>query len=1049
MKYTSVTPATGPVREAITLARRAILRQALREGLLWAALGALVSIGVMALLLGPADGPLLPRWLAWLVTAISFAVGLFTRLIVERSRYAEDERVAARMEAVRPALRTDVRAVLDFMRREPVAATPQHQALRAHLHARLARELKAGDPDWEDVPERRDLSEPLALLCGVAIIIALFAAASPSHVGAGLRQFWIGDTPAEDDERGGSRLPQRPLLTNIEVVVIPPAYTGLQERRLVGAGGDVIAPIGSEVRLRATSLEPVRDATLVLTMDGEPSRVAIDVANQTTLQISFTVLGSGSWNAELTTGGGERVRDVRTRSITARPDTPPRVTIREPAGNLEVTPGEIVDIDYNVADDYGIGEVNLAWHFAGREQDVQYLPLLGRMDTTSADDVAPFDTAPLVLQPGDEVIVVIEARDTNVDTGPGIGRSRPISLSVASPFALSEQLLVAKEELFEAALLQLGAMLEHDLNDYTSRDDELVAVPAPFATPALYAEAVLHQDEVAQRWPELISRFQQLAELMATDEATPPRELTLLDGAVQALSRQQRATMAALEPVVVTIRSDAEPDERSITRLAAQHAAHTADAERVTLLLEDLIAAQKADRVARSLEELANIRERLRDLLEQYRETQDPDLRDRIQREMDRLALRMRELLDQLSDQIQNLPQEHLNREALEASDAMQGAQTMSDALQQMRELLDQGDIDGALRSLEELSGALDDMMREFGDPLANADPGALSEFDAEMAQLMDRIGDIEAREQELVRETAELEERWRREREEQVRGELERRLDRVREQVRAELDRFAALDRDAIAPMTAERLAEAEAAMQALERRLEASDIVASEEAANRAIADLGNAQSMLERAQRFSEGNQRAERQVRDASRTTQGARRSMDDVARSLRELQELAQPRVGDAQRAQLRQLGERQGEIASQLEQLQQQMGTLGERFPMMQGRFDEPLQQAGQGMQSSRDGLQQGSPGGARPGQQQALDGLRSLRQELQQSMARRRERQERESGGRTREERVEIPEDAAAGRAGYRRQVMDAMREGGLEGYDDVIRRYYESLMQ
>ena len=70
------------------------------------------------------------------------------------------------------------------------------------------------------------------------------------------------------------------------------------------------------------------------------------------------------------------------------------------------------------------------------------------------------------------------------------------------------------------------------------------------------------------------------------------------------------------------------------------------------------------------------------------------------------------------------------------------------------------------------------------------------------------------------------------------------------------------------------------------------------------------------------------------------------------------------------------------------------------------------------------------------------------MRQQMQQLTQRQRQR-EQQLGGRSANEQVEVPEDEASRRAAYRQQVIDAMREGTLDVYQDEIRSYYESLLQ
>jgi hypothetical protein len=76
---------------------------------------------------------------------------------------------------------------------------------------------------------------------------------------------------------------------------------------------------------------------------------------------------------------------------------------------------------------------------------------------------------------------------------------------------------------------------------------------------------------------------------------------------------------------------------------------------------------------------------------------------------------------------------------------------------------------------------------------------------------------------------------------------------------------------------------------------------------------------------------------------------------------------------------------------------------------------------------------------------------MRSLRQQMQQMTRQQRQQQQRQSGnGRPgSQERVEIPEDQEGARQDYRRQVQEAMREGGLESFQEQLQRYYETLVR
>ncbi|MFT5993878.1 MAG: hypothetical protein ACI82G_002883, partial [Bradymonadia bacterium] len=88
------------------------------------------------------------------------------------------------------------------------------------------------------------------------------------------------------------------------------------------------------------------------------------------------------------------------------------------------------------------------------------------------------------------------------------------------------------------------------------------------------------------------------------------------------------------------------------------------------------------------------------------------------------------------------------------------------------------------------------------------------------------------------------------------------------------------------------------------------------------------------------------------------------------------------------------------------------------------------------------------APRQALQGEQSALQGLQTLRQRMQQMTMQQRQRQSRQEG-RNNTERVEVPEEGESSRRGYRDQVIEAMRDGSLEAYDEQIREYYETLLR
>lgn len=1027
--------------------RAGIRRKTLTESVFAGLLGGLVvlfALFLLAMLNRPS-----PSLLVWSLVAVTYLTGSWLYVRWRMRTFQGDAAIARLVEANDDSYRNDVLAALEFGG-EPATGDADRDELRRHLIERVSQRLEKDERVHDAVIPRGRVVPIVAALFGVATLALVFAMGAPTQASKSW-QSMLGHSETVRTSEGELAV-SRPVVSTLAVSVVPPGYSGLERRTVPSSTGDVEALAGSEITLRGRALEDVTSVTLVLDRGDEVQRREMTMDDARSFSGTLLAERSGDYHFEVVNFEDETVRDPIGRRLAVIPDEAPTIQIRQPVENLEVEPGDIIDFDYVVSDDFGISEVNFEWHFSGDSEDVRELPLLGEVAERRKSDMAAFDTAPMLLQPGDELVVMIEAFDNNSLTGPSRGVSRPISLSVASPNELNEEILVLKEQLFEDILSQLGAMLGHTMNTFAwdESEEQLRTSPAELSDEQ-QASVASGVAETNAKWAPVLDKMRALVELMSEDGLTSEREAALVEGAYQALYRQERDARAFFTTLETQL-SAGLLRKSDFDEAASIQGEFVNQTERVTLVLEELIATQKADAVARALEELTATRDRLKDLLEQYRDTDDPYLKEQIEREMQRLAERMRELLDRLSEQVDELPWEHVNRDAMEQSEAQENVSNMGTSMEQMQKMLNEGDIEGALQALEQLSQSLDMLSQEFGDPLASGDPSTLSEFDRQVGEIMDEISDLEAKEQELERETTELEEEWRKERQREIQDELNKKLDDAKRRIASARERMSSFDREHMMDRTGEQLNEADDSLRRLADRLEEGDVAGAEEAAMRAVSELNDANRAVEFMERYVQGNPRTQGELGDAVEATRNGGEAASEVADAMRELMELAQPQPGAQGQQDVQEFAERQQQIGEQLGQLEGRLQEMGQQFPMMQDQFGEPLEQAGEGMRQAEGGLRRSQMRPAQEGQQQALDGLRSLRQQMQQRMAQRRQQQQAnrrgESGRDSNLDQVEIPGQDEGGNR-YREEVVEAMREGSLEAYDDEIRRYYESLVE
>lgn len=1028
-----------PISAQLSSARRAIRQDARKRGA-WR----LVSMGLLSFVLVMMIAHRWPRiaGLCGLLAAVATIVyALWPRWRVQR--ILENPIALARwIEDRRPAYRNDLSSTLEFEARP--AESADAEMLRASLRARMEEALAHNPDNWRDILPRdgRDIERRSTIgMFALAIVLML----TPAFRGTD------GASPSEAEaKQAAQKLPELMVIGAVDINVQPPQYTGLPEQTLANVTGGLRVQEGSRIRIAVQTVLHVSEAWIEREGDDQRERVQLDggynfihevtATQNETLRFGFVV-------------AGEEVLDQRSFQVRVARDAPPAITLYEPEGDMRVTPGEVIELTYDVSDDFGIRDVHLVWHFSGREQDAERILLLDDGAGTFAEDTAPFDTAPLYMQPGDEVIVYLEGRD-NVSFRPAnIGESRAVTLFVEEENDHFDDLLTLKEELFESLLKQLGSALPIPLYQIEPHDKK------GFALTPVYD---LSEEENAENLATLATSLQEdggpvhqqlqaVVELLEQVEGMDARELTLfstmyagLDEAYRGLDERLAGLEAAVDQEYVTA--------QHLRTIAPASISFIEDVERAALVLSSLIAEHKADDVARALEELADIRGRLRELLEEYRETKNPETRARIERELDRLSRRMNELMERLSAQIERLPEEHFNVEGLEQGEVQEQVDSLQDAMQSLRDSVASGDADGAMDAFEQLSDNLDALYQEFGDPSLGVDGDTLSEFDQAMGEISDDISIVEAMQRAVEEETAKMERELSEEKLQEHREALEAQLERALETVKEAQDHAESAKLPAEDEAVNKALRDAEASLNNLASRLEQRDLAVAEDAALEAMDALNKLRDESARSRRFSTDKDES-KSLRDTERASRKDAANMRKLAEEFSQWQQTLQPEIGDERSEQLESLQERQQQAAERLQQLQQRMEEIGEKFPMMKpGEDDSDMQRAGEGMKQSAESLSQRQARRAHDGQEQALDSLQQMREGLKQRMAQHRQQLQRQAErgqrGGTKRDKVDVSQESDRDLR-QRHQIMDAMREKSLEAWKDPIRQYYESLVR
>ncbi len=1036
---------------------RDLVRPVVIEGALWfgATVLAVLLVGLLVAAVIP-NGYTLGRWVMG-IGLLSATLGALSALGMFLWRRPDAAQVAARVQRHSPEFRSDLVAALEFGERltgergESLADQGVSESLAA---AHLAQTVKranevAKKSSLAHLIPRRDLTPPiLAVSGGLALMVIPFVLDAGWTLGV-LSGERMGSPVV------GERVDERPMVSSVDAVFVYPSYTGL-DRQFVHLGSGGLETLeGTEVHLTVRLVEEFQDVELVVESgDGEKQAQEMRREGPTTASTTLEIAESGHYWFRGVTAEGRPVEDRTPRRLRVVADEAPRVrlTSHEP-GRIEAQPEDVVEFSFTATDDFGIQAVTAVYYFEGADEEDAHrerLELPGLSNSPrEVDGTYTFDLQPLHLQPKDSVVVYFEARDNNSATGPGIGRSGPVVLYVESPEDQHMRNLADQQEMMEALLLHLADFLESPVGPRERQRDGTYMQIADREMPSVervdqvHRIGTLHGDRV-----EILARMEGLIEVMEEDPLVVPRNLTLFQGLHRRLDRvHQRGDelLGRLRPR--TDRNDVS--DGNLQDLADYASVTEEELERGILSLEELLISQKMELVQATADEIENLRQRLRELLEQYQETQDPELREAIQREMQRLRQRLQELMERMQMQMREMPREHVNMEALEQMNLEEDTGNVADQLRSIEEMIEAGDIEGALAMLDEMEMSLQNLSQGMGDSFSQLEPQGISELDEAVAEMMDEVNQLEERERAIEEQTRELQEQLREERQE----ELERQLAPLRRELLREIERQESqIERIDERPLPLRERNTVDRSRETIERlreMVEQDDLEQALERARQSETDLRRMRSSMQGSERFTREEEQRRALEQSSADSNQMIQRA-SEIRERLEEFMQQAQQDLTPGQEGQFDELAQQQQEAAERAEALRQRVEQEGERFPALQEELQPSLESVQEAMNRATESLQERRMQPALDAERQAIEELGQLRQSMSQALERQRQQDRDQSGQERSSERVEIPgEDSGEARERLRRELMEGMREGRLDDYESQIERYFRSLVE
>lgn len=917
----------------------------------------------------------------------------------------------ARFVGERAGLGDRVLSAVELAPRIHVDAEQGSSLARAHV-AETARQLaevapRAVAPLWPSRPRA---------MAAATILLAGLATASLSR--DRLLRGWTAlraplPTPPAQTE---------PLVGDLDLELRFPDYTGLPPRHVPGSTGEVQAPPGTQVELRARPLVDVRRAHLELedasgnVMEQRP--VELDAGH---LRASFTVGKAAAYRFVLERPRhrlhrAHLVREPEAHPITAEADRAPQVSLQAPADELELATPRPVQLAWSAEDDYGLREVELVWSWSSRERP----HVDGRMTVRPASDgraasgALLWELGALELPPGARLRYHLEARDNDDVNGPNVGRSREYVVRIDSPDEKHEELLGLQQALVDRAVGLLADRIE----------------AGQAADPAGGTDAARRIERFStarDHGADLLAELERLTVGLQKDPLASPDARRTLDGIhhrLAALHRQEAEPFRLFRA--------AQGDAQSTRALAATNPQHVAELERDVLLLDDLVGRQRIEQLLTVTNQMKATRDRLQRLLAEYATTRGDEVRQRIERELRELERRLAELQSKARRLQGEVADEYVNRDAIEND-------SVKKRIDSIRELLAKGDTDKAMEEMKRLGDAIDQLSTSLEGDLKGYRRERYSEQEKALAKLDDQLSDLEHDQRQLRKQTDEVTERQREAARRANKERVEPALKKAREQAAELQRRLEAVDRGAVPFYQQEDFDQARQHVEQLSGALERRSLEQARELARQAAGELhGLGQGLRSEEEARWMGARPPLRRARE--HVEQG-----EALARRIESELEQAAPRPNELlsheEQAQLDALSKKQEAVRRRVEELRRELGQRGDEQRGERG----PLREAGEHMQRAMQTLRDGKPGDASDEQGQAADQLGKMRQQVREQ---RRPSEQAGSSAASDQEPVRIPgADEYHAPRQFRQDLLDAMKRATPPAYREQVKRYYEEL--
>lgn len=820
-------------------------------------------------------------------------------------------------------------------------------------------------------------------------------------------------------------------LADIGIEYSYPAYTGLAPRTVTGSSGDVKALKGTHVTFRATPLKPLVQGEIVIGDNGFNFPVSSEGGK---IKGEFTVLSDSGFFIRNKNGGFES----RVFRIVSLNDKNPAATIESPTEDVvEIQEKDELNVFYKAEDDFGITKIEIVWN--GKKGEGGKLIKQTKKEPKSAEDRFTWDFGGVEAEPGEVIEVRIKVYDNDTVSGPKAGVSNAIKVRLNDPRERHENILAMVEKALEEFLDVLGDEIENRpgtnsgaFADIHGKSVEEANISEDGSIAASQTKEI--QDVIFGKIERAKNTLDEILDKMREDDYSDYLNFVALSNMKTRVEDTLNRRRSLLELF----------SAEDMARLNDLVTGEINEFEDDALFLDSML---KGERLRESLfyarDTDAKYNE-LKELLESLKSGGDEKTSEEIAKKIEEIRNLISQLAQKLNSLDGEIQSEFLNTDAFRAMD-------LTEKLDRMMELVEQGKIEDAMELLAALQNDFQGMMAALESGARSFSSASLSEEMGKLNEFISKIEDMKNREKSLKEKTEELKESiLKDERGEENLLEFARRekekLENLKNLISEAKDKVsgAAQDDGVLEDSLLDRLF---TETQMLEHWLQS---LAFEEA-------LENAKNVGDRADQLKNLS-------RSESSEFAAANPEMEKSADIAKEIHGDLERLQKQTSRERMNRFAERQDEIEEEASELEDNIRNLSQSgFPFPED-IEKKLHESKGFMQGSSSSLRKEEISKAISNQEEAIKSLEQAGESAEGLLGKFQmsargggvpvpwvlEREFRQEGRGIDTSYVGIPSSAESqtGKE-FKKSLLEALKGGSPEGYEELNKRYYERIIK